>query len=291
MQLIHLQYFCTVARCRNMSRAADELWISQSALSKAIGNLEEELGAKLFDRVGRGIQLNESGRLFYHQVSHVLLLLSDAVRQVRSIQVNSPHDVSVLFTAATFIAPRLREDFAQAHPEINLEMKCSYSPEASDLQHCDFFIFATPASNCNMECTKLMEEEMVLACNTKHPLADRKEINLIETEDYFYQCLPPQESMHENLTSSCQKAGFEPKIGFCTEDSYAFFSGLGSSTLLTMIPAFTAFTALCENLVTIRIKEPECKRTIYIAQHPNKEINENCQIFKKFCIEYFKNIT
>lgn len=64
MRLLDLYYFCAVARCRNMNDASKELAVSQPSLSKAVTNLEDELGVKLFDRIGRGIQLNEAARNF-----------------------------------------------------------------------------------------------------------------------------------------------------------------------------------------------------------------------------------
>lgn len=273
-----------------MSRAADELWISQSALSKAISNLEEELGFKLFNRVGRGITLNDSGRIFYHNVSRVLLLLDDAVRQAELVQRKKTCDVSVIFTAATFIAARIREEFEQQYPEISLEIKCCYTADTKDLSDCDFHVFATPEEVQNMTCTKLLDEEMCLACGKKHPLAGSDAIDLSDTEQYLYQCLPPQENMHENFASACKAAGFEPKIGFCTEDSYAFFGGLSSSSLLTMVPSLTAFSALDKDLVLKKIRTPECKRTIYIAYRSEKELSSQCKTFKSFCEDFFKKL-
>lgn len=290
MQLIQLQYFCTVARCRNMSRAAEELWISQPALSKAISNLEEELGIRLFDRIGRGIRLNDAGRLFYHQISHIMLLLDDAVRQAQRVKSAQHHDVSVLFTAATFVAPRIREEFERESPEISLEIKCCYTPDPQDLRDCDFHIYATPMESPGMVPVKMLEEPMLLTCNSKHDLAGRGEVDLVETREYMYQCLPPHENMHENFASSCKKAGFEPKIAFCTEDSYAFFSGLGSSNLLTMVPAYTAFSSLCNNLVLLKIRNPKCTRTVYMASHQGRELSENCLTFQSFCFNFFKRL-
>lgn len=290
MNLIQLQYFCSVARCRNMSRAADELCLSQSALSKAISNIEDELGFSLFDRVGRGIRLNESGRIYYHQVSHALLLLDDAARHARLAQRQNSHDVSVLLTAGTFLAPRLQEEFYELHPEISLEVKCSYSPDPNDLKDCDFHIFATPMGSSGLTCIKLIDEKMLIACSKKHPLAELETIDLADTQKYLYQCLPPQENMHENLRSGCQKAGFKPKIGFCTEDSYAFFSALGSSLYLTMIPSKTAFTAVGGNLLKKKISNPKCVRTLYISYHPNAELSSQSLVFRDFCIEFFKKV-
>ena len=72
MELLQLRYFCTVAHYQSVTRAAAELMISQPALSKSLRNLETELGVKLFDRTGRGIQLNSTGNYFYREVVSAL---------------------------------------------------------------------------------------------------------------------------------------------------------------------------------------------------------------------------
>lgn len=291
MQLIQLQYFCAVARCRNMRIAAEELCVSQPALSKAVGGLEEELGVRLFDRVGRGLILNEAGRTFYHQVSHILLLLDDSVRSVRRIKNAKRRDISVLFTAATFLAPRIRDEFIARRPDISVEIKCSYSPDPQDVRECDFHVYATPeAAASGMTSIKLIEEPLLLACNKKHELAQRGEIELAETKDYPYQCLPPHENLHENLVNGCRKAGFELEIAFCTEDSYAFFSGLGSGGCLTMVPEYTAFMEPQDGLALLRIRSPRCVRTLFIASHRGRELDEKCLAFQAFCFDFFRNM-
>ena len=270
MQLIQLQYFCAVARCRNMRIAAEELCVSQPALSKAVGGLEEELGVRLFDRVGRGLILNEAGRTFYHQVSHILLLLDDSVRSVRRIKNAKRRDISVLFTAATFLAPRIRDEFIARRPDISVEIKCSYSADLTSV--------------------KLIEEPLLLACNRNHDLASHEEIDLIETRNYPYQCLPPHENLHENLINGCRKAGFEPEVAFCTEDSYAFFSGLGSGGCLTMVPEYTTFIEPQDGLALLRIRSPKCVRTLFIASHRGRELDEKSLAFQAFCFDFFRNM-
>lgn len=290
MQLYQLQYFCAAARCRNMSVAADELWISQSSLSKAITSLEDELGVRLFDRVGRRIRLNEAGRLFYHQASHILQLINDLTRQVSQIRQRNTDEVHVLFTAATFIASDVKDQFEEIYKDSKIIIKCCYSPERKDILNCDFHIFASPAEYPEMVTLKLLDEEMVLAFGAKHPLANKETIDLRETQPYAFQCLPPQENMHENLVSSFKKIGREPNIGFCTEDSFAFFGALRSSSLIAMVPANTAYSAICEGIVMKRICYPSCHRTVMLGYHKDREITELCRKFKSFCIDFFKRL-
>ena len=72
MKMLHLQYFKALAENEHLFRTANELYISPSALSASISRLETDLGVRLFDRVGRNIQLNEDGKKFYYHVKRVL---------------------------------------------------------------------------------------------------------------------------------------------------------------------------------------------------------------------------
>ena len=72
MELRHLEYFCEAAKHQHISKAADALFISQPALSRAIKNLEEELQVPLFVPQGRGVRLSVYGVYFYSVVSRIL---------------------------------------------------------------------------------------------------------------------------------------------------------------------------------------------------------------------------
>lgn len=287
MQLIQLRYFCTVARCRNMSRAADELWVSQPALSKAIGALEDELGVKLFDRVGRSIQLNDAGRLFYHQISHILFLLNDAANQVRDLEHKNKNQVRVLFSAANFICSWVRENFKARFPDADLVVRDRYVPTPYDLAECDFHIYASPSVYEDMQSVVLLEEELMLAMSTQHPLAGRESIRLADTKGFQFQSLPVHENLYDNLYLFYQKMGMEPDIAFCTEDSFTFFDGLAGSSLLTLVPAYTAFPALTSDLVLRPISEPECRRTLCLGWSGERYVSELGKQFIDFCVELF----
>lgn len=289
MQLTQLHYFCTVARCNSMSHAAEELWISQSALSKAITSLEDELGVKLFDRVGRSIRLNEAGRIYYHQVSHILFLLSDATKQLRDLRSITSNEVRVVFTAANFICSWMREAFIEKYPEYSLRAYSCYAVSNYDLVENDFYIYASPTVCEELESKLLLEEELMLAFSKDHPLAKEDEVDMADTADYVFQCLPSQENLHENLLSLCQHYGFEPNIGLCTEDSFTYFNGLISSDLIALIPKYTAFPALTEELAIRPIKGGASVRSIYLGYRRDRTLSDAALAFKDFCIDTFRN--
>ncbi len=89
MELHQLRYFCAIADTGSFSRAAQQSHVSQPSLSQQIGKLEDELGARLFDRLGRSVRLTELGRAFLPRARTVLRDLeaarSDVVERKTSI--------------------------------------------------------------------------------------------------------------------------------------------------------------------------------------------------------------
>ncbi len=114
-----------VARLGSVTRAAKELCVTHSAISQQIKQLEELIGVKLFIRHGRGLQINEAGRLYALHIRDALNRIGDATRLV---QVNPRRSELTIATVPSFgshwLTPRL-ERFRQRHPHITLRLTVS----------------------------------------------------------------------------------------------------------------------------------------------------------------------
>ena len=120
-----LRTFCVAARCESFSQAADELYITASAVSHQIKNLEAELGQELFERTGRSIRLSETGRSLYNQASPLVTELDELLLQFGNRSRRRPLRVSVQpFFASELFIPRLN-DFIVNHPDIDLMVDSS----------------------------------------------------------------------------------------------------------------------------------------------------------------------
>ena len=117
MELNQLRYFQTVAEYGQMTRAAEELHISQSSLSKTISMLEKDVGVKLFDRLGNRIALNSVGRSFLNRVDRLLLELEDAVREANASDYGSIHfAVNISGLCTNYI-----DSFLRQNPKVKLQ--------------------------------------------------------------------------------------------------------------------------------------------------------------------------
>jgi len=124
MTLEQLRIFVAVAERGHVTRAAESLGISQSAASAAIATLENRYGTKLFDRVGRGIQLSETGRLFQREARAVLdrASMASSVLQDLAVQTTGKVAIAASQTIATYWLPRRLAAFHAANPGVLLNV-------------------------------------------------------------------------------------------------------------------------------------------------------------------------
>lgn len=129
--MAHLVTFEAAARNGSFTRAADELSISQPAISHAMRELESDLGVSLFERRHKGVEATDAGRYLLEQVSLGLTLIDQALREVRTM--TNGHQVTLAVSTATatwWLLPRVAR-FKQQHPEI--ELRCITTDTDLDL--------------------------------------------------------------------------------------------------------------------------------------------------------------
>lgn len=189
MELRHLRCFLAVAQELHFARAAEKLHIEQSPLSRAIKELEEELGVRLFDRNTRGTRLTRAGQTFMEHVPRVFAALTQARDSVRAVSAGYQRQLRIAVSGSisqahlTTLLSRCREE------EPDTEIRLYEVPVAQQIKglECDLYdagfaqssevgavLFAVPAWN----------DPMVVAVPSRHPLLVHKKLPLEEVLRY-----------------------------------------------------------------------------------------------------------
>ena len=134
MTLEQLRVFVAVAERQHVTRAAEALNLAQSAVSAAIGALEGRHGAKLFSRVGRGIELTQVGRLFLAEAKAVLARAQSAELVLAAVAGLERGTLSLQasHTIASYWLPRRLVDYRRAHPAIDVRMSIGNTAQVAD---------------------------------------------------------------------------------------------------------------------------------------------------------------
>ena len=123
MNIQQMQYYAEVCRQENVTKAAAILHMSQSTLSLAMKNIEDDTGLNLFRHVGRNIQLTEDGQALFHEVEGMLKQVKRFEANVKEIaKRHNRLQLAIPSQIATVILPLLLGEFHQLHPEIQLEI-------------------------------------------------------------------------------------------------------------------------------------------------------------------------
>ncbi len=206
--------FYIVARCGSLTKAAQELYISQPAVSQAIKQLEGQLGTSLFNRTHKGMELSAvGGKLIYAQVEEALTLLGEAEKKLTELKTIATGRIRIGATDSIFshvIADKLAE-FNEKYPSVKLELKSSTSPYTlSQLKEgkCDIAFINLPLEDDEVRfygtVTHLNE---VFVAGKKYAELDGSEIPLKRLQEF------PLMMIEENTVSRRAFAAFVESLG------------------------------------------------------------------------------
>ncbi|HEX2104696.1 MAG TPA: LysR family transcriptional regulator [Solirubrobacteraceae bacterium] len=189
MELRQLEHFVAVAEERHFTRAARRVHIVQSGLSASIRALERELGAALFARSTRRVELTEEGRALLEEARAVLAAADrarDAVAAVRGL-LRGRLSVGVMQRVAGVDLPATLGRFRERHPDVEIRLRQAGATVLADdvrAARLDFAFVAVPAAQLRgVARTPLVAEPMLLACAPGHRLADRRPVRLSALAD------------------------------------------------------------------------------------------------------------
>ena len=290
MELQHLQYFLEVARYQHMTRAAEELHVAQSALSRLIKGLENELGCSLFDRRGRNLILNKNGQILLKYTQNIFNQFKDMKREL-SYSNGRQQDVTItmMVKVASKFLPEIISGFNRLHPEARFVIIQNEALENMQ-QPWDICLDAGMELQEDKFSICVLKEEICLAMPRNHPLAARKSIRLEEVAGESFLGMQKGSSMNEIATFYCHKAGFEPH-SVLTSDNPATLRGMLSLGLgIVFNPIITWKEVSEEEFSLVPIEGHACFRYIYLHLRPNGYTTPLVQDFKKYLINFFRTL-
>jgi LysR family glycine cleavage system transcriptional activator len=162
-----LKGFEATARHLSFTKAGAELFITQSAVSRQVRQLEEQLGVRLFDRRTRALALTDVGHLYYVQVQRILLQLEEATQRIRTARTARIVRVTTTPTfASLWLIPRL-SDFQRQHPHVHVHVVAENALRNLGRDDFDVAIRYSPKLVAGPGAAKLFDETLVPLCSPK----------------------------------------------------------------------------------------------------------------------------
>jgi DNA-binding transcriptional LysR family regulator len=276
-----LRYFVAAARSEHMGRAAEQLDLSQPALSRSIQKLEEEMGLPLFDRVGRGVRLNEAGKILLRRVDRACAELDDARRELRDFGGTKTVSLGYLSTFGVRLIPEAVKGFSALEPELQFKLFEAPTPVlakqllAGEVDLC----VSTHPMDPGLEWQPLFEEELFALVPMDHRFATRKSIELIELADEPFVALRAGHGLRIVADELCQQAGFKPRIKFEGYEVSSLRGLVAAGFGVTLAPKRSVSVA---TYVDVPISKPRCFRVIGLVWRKDRWLPPKALAFKNY---------
>jgi DNA-binding transcriptional LysR family regulator len=209
--------FHKVAKFRSFSRAAEELFISQPAVSKHIRELEQKIGMGLIRRGRGGFDLTEAGEILFkhtHKISSHLLEIDNALGNLKK----DHHGVLKIGTTESYskcLMPKLLSGFQTSHPSIKITLEVGNSEEIEksllDYKN-DLGLIGAVKASSKFELVPFLREELVLIVSPNHPLGKRKAVSLKEIEGYPFIIRAKGSTTRRILSHAFEELDIHPSL-------------------------------------------------------------------------------
>ena len=285
MELQQLKYFREAAEQEHVTRAAQKLFVSQSAISRAITHLEEELEVPLFHRQGRTVVLSRYGRLFLEHVIRAQNILENGKRLLgeRSGTESGTVSLGFLHSLGIEMVPRLIKDYRQNHPKVQF-MLVQHSGKMLMQKLIEGGIdlcLSVPGmfEQSGVRWTHLLDEELVIAMPQTHRLAARRTFRLSELSSEPFLALSPGHTLRTIFEKACAEASFVPNIAFDGMDIGMLRGMIAAGLGIGLLPPATAPFA---GLVEIRLSQPRPVRPLGIGWVDDRYLPPCALEFRRF---------
>ena len=301
MNFLHLHYFKLVAKSENITKAAQEAYISTSGLSKVISRLESEVGYPLFERYSNRLVLNSAGRIFYDFAENVLSQQDECLAQIKTTMSAEEEIVNIAVPAERLVKAIINK-YMKENPNIRFSqyiMNAVECQNALENREIDFAICHRPIEAPGIIWTPLCEKEMCIAVGWNHPLAkaDIKEISLIDLKDELFFVHASSSDERDAIIDFCREAGFVPRI-YQSDPAVTFEvleKGTGAAFVLDYFFMDEKSQRLTDQYMNgseiahkVSLHNPRCFLPIGIARIENRPLSERAALFYHMMCEKFE---
>ncbi len=247
MEIRHLRYMLAVADERQFHRAAKRIHIAQPALSQNIKQLEDEIGAPLFARTTRKVELTSAGRVFYEEAAQLLRKFDSLQRSALRASVGESGSITIGFTETAIFGPfrHVVQKFRVRYPDVRVVTR-----ECTVAELYDKLLDGTLDIACSEECVpnasfdilNLPAVNVVVALHHEHPLAQEKgsiPMSLLADESFIFPTQNTTWSVYEKFARALAEAGVHPRQEYWADSAVSGVALVAAGLGVCLVPQFT----------------------------------------------------
>lgn len=241
MDISALQAFIAVARHESFSKASEQLFVTQPAISKRVASLEEDLGTQLFNRIARQISLTEAGKQLLPQAQDIVHQAEDMQRYASNLtqEISGNLSIAIAHHIGLHRMPPILREFNLQHPKVTLDIRFEDSDQAyTGVEHGDieFAVITLPKALPNKLIREIVwRDDLDIMVSENHVLAAHTHVSLSNLSKYPCVLTSPDTETHQVIRREFQARGLSINVQMQTNNLETLkmltVAGLGWSLL------------------------------------------------------------
>jgi DNA-binding transcriptional LysR family regulator len=285
MEIKQVQYFLAIVTTGSFSAAADELYLTQSSISKQILALEKELGFPLFDRSKRKISLTQAGETFLKHARSLNGAYQAMQAELSHYKTTPNFSIIAIPVIAQYGITTHMAQFKSAHPKLNFTLDereaASILPALNNHQYDLAFIRDYTLDGEIYSSLKIARDKLQVVISKNHHLAGRPSVPLAELADENFIMFDKGTLVHELTVDACRQAGFAPRI---------FYASLRVESILGLVASNSGIALMMEKIfayhqphevIAIPLQE-NIESNLVLAWLKNKQLTQPARVFIEF---------
>ena len=285
MSIQKYQVFLHVMEAGSVSRAAEDMGLTQSAVSHALSSLEEEFGFKLLTRSRAGVRLSSEGKRILPAIRDILSAeerLRETVSSIHGLSTGTIRVASFSSVAVHWL-PAMLKAFQEQYPQIRFKLlNGDYHDVEQWLEEGAVDLgFVSLPTRAPGKVTPLMEDRLLVILPKDHPLASLDSFPIgYARQETFISLL---ESSDHDLRRALDAEGIRPHIRFITKDDYAIIAMVEQGLGIAIMPELL-LRGRTDNIVALELK-PQARRTIALAVTEQGQQSPAARMFADFVVQ------
>ena len=284
ISLRQLRAFVAVAQTHSITKAAQRLHLSNSALSSLVSSLEAELGVRLFDRTTRSLALSEAGRELLPTVEQVFGSLDTALDDLRQFS-QRRHSRFALATSpllAATLMPTLLAAFRKQQPDVQIDLwdlPVGEIAQAVRSGQADVGICTADSHTPDLASTTLYQDRLVWCCLPDHPLARRRAVRWEEIAGEPLAVLRPGSGLRTLVEQGFAQIGTPIKQAFEVTQVSTAVGLVEAGLAASVLPSYALASTRSQGVRGIALTEPVMERNIVALTLPVRQLPPACDAF------------
>ena len=291
MQLESLRLYCDVVRLHSFSRAADENFVSQSAASQAIQQLEQHLGVTLIDRTKRPFVVTPEGAACYTACRTLLDGWEKSKVEIGAVKarVDGTVRVAAIYSVGLHDLSRHQQRFMALYPEARVELELLHPHKVVDAvvrDEADVGIMSYPPATRGLAVVPLRKEPMAVVCHPSHPLARRRVVSLDQLNGEAFVAFDRELTIRKAIDRALRQHNVRVDVRMEFDNIETIKQAIMIRTGISILPRHTVqMEAGVRTLAAVPLAISDLTRPVGIIHRRQKPLTPTADRFVQFLLK------